>query len=179
MKKVVQTLHKILNMVSYLPLTAFLGTYRFTHSWPQAFVAGACVAVVSLAVNAVMGERFERFLLAANIFLIGGGLGVAGMYFDLDGLMNLYRVGMQSTLLVSLLLVGLVTTFATRGGFLGADKANPKKVRQYSLYLLGATVVGTAGAIYFSLHDSGMLAGFVPFVVLKLLAKELNKKLKS
>ena len=178
MKKIAQTLHKFLNIVSFLPLTAFLGTYRATQSWSQAFVVGACIALMSCMVNIVLGESFERFLLAVNLFLMGGAVGVAGMCFGFDGLMNLYRVGMQSTLLVSLLLVGLVTTFATRGGFFGADKANAQKVHVYSLYLLGATMVGTAWSVYFTLNGGGMLAGVVPFVALKLLSKALRKMMK-
>lgn len=178
MKNLKQLIHNALFFVAYLPLTAFLTTYRVTSSWPTAFGVGGAVAVISLMVNALRGVLFERFLLAANIFLIGGGLGVLGMYFDCDCLMNAYRLGMQSTLLVALLLVGLVTTFATKAGFLGVATGPRAQVRLYSLYLLGATVIGTCWSIYFTQHGGGVLAGFVPFVALKVLARLLVKKLK-
>ena len=82
---------KLLFLVQYIPLSAFLAIVRWSDqtgpNWKLAFVIGGCIALIELFFLLINTKVIDRFIMAINIFLFVGGL---GFLFDIHPILNLY-----------------------------------------------------------------------------------------
>src|SRR5579872_6687196 len=108
----------------FLPLVAFLWTARYfgfnDTGWMYAFYAGSIIAIIQSAIFAFYKIFFNRFLLAINLFLLGGGV---AFLTHSKILLNLYSDYQQVMLFVAFIIVGVVTTFFTKAGFVGVENS--------------------------------------------------------
>lgn len=120
--------------------------------WQRAFLIGGGVAVVELFVLWAMPKPANRLVVAANLYLAVGGLAFASKQWWL--LERYEKFGLSGILLV-MLGVGLVTTFASKPGFVGMV-APPALIRRASCLLLGFVALGLVGAQAFPVIDKGV-----------------------
>lgn len=152
---------KLLELLPFLPLSSFLITYRCMHDWQPAFIVGGVVSLVYMLLSFKSKIIVPRFLLAINLFLLGG----TSMYvFNLIWLQNLYDSFLYTTLFLWMCIVGVVTTLFSKAGFIGIDSTHTKAVRLASFSLLFATIIATLVSWYF--NPNFLLAAVVPFSML-------------
>ena len=82
---------------------------------------------------------------------------------------------MQAMLPIWLLVIGCITTVFTEAGFIGVSSANKEKVLRYSLYLLLFAML--AAFFAFSFRGNMIIAGILPFVLLKTLQEKFRKQI--
>jgi hypothetical protein len=129
-------------------------------TWRRAFLIGGTVAVLELGVLFAMAKPANRLVVAANVYLAAGGLAFAlQQWWFLKGY---ERFGL-SGILLAMLVVGVVTTFASRAGFVGMH-APQSLIRRASYILLGFVLLGLVCAQAFPSVDKG--AGIVIITVL-------------
>lgn len=170
---------KLLLLVQFIPLSVFLAIVRWTDemgpNWKLAFVIGGCLAVIEFALLFIKKKVFDRLIMAVNLFLFVGGV---GFLFDIHPILNLYDNLMQSALFVSILLVGLVTTFFSVYGFIAVNHPNKQLVRSRSLYLVVTSLFAFALSLFF--RGDMLLGGTLPFigllVIRRILSQNMNEK---
>ncbi len=152
-------------LLGYLALAvfamiAFGGGAPDAATWRRAFLIGGGVALAELFVLCFIPKPANRLIVAANIYLAAGGLAFAlKQWWFLKG----YEKFGLSGILLSMLCVGLVTTFVSKAGFVGIV-APPSLVRRASYVLLGFVALGLIGAQAFPTIDKG--AGVIIITVL-------------
>jgi len=164
--------------IQFLPLVAFLWTARYfgfnDTGWMYAFYAGSVIAIIQSAIFVFYKIFLNRFLLAINLFLLGGGL---AFLTNSTILLNVYDNYQHIMLFVALIIVGVVTTFFTKAGFVGVENSSPVKTRRFSLYLLGASVLGLGAALVFK--NYGIVSAAVILILLRFLNEYFEKSLKN
>jgi len=165
----------VAKIIQFFPIVLFVYTYRITHTWETAFFIGGAGALLQTTTFLALKWQLERLLLAVNLFLVGGA---AGMLFKIGWLLDLYDELMQGTLLMWYAVIGLITTLCAPTGFLGIEHPNKQLIKQYSWYLLGATVFFVGWSYYFRGETiiAFMLSGGLPFGCLIALHKYLVRK---
>lgn len=155
-----------------MPLAGFLIAYRIVQDWETAFIVGGALALLQIKLFLYERLSIDRFMLAVNLFVVGGAI---GFLFNINWLLDLYETYIQATLFGYLVLVGIISTCCTKLGFINVE-ARAALVRTYSIYLL----IGTLIAFGFSLYFKGHLlwAGIVPFVLLRIFRDELVRRMK-
>ena len=146
MKKTVLKLFSLYlyNLILFLPLAAFLVTYRIAQDWQIAFFVGAGFTVLQMGIFLYERVAIDRFMLAVNLFVLGAAI---GFLFKINWLLDLYETYIQATLFGYLVLVGIVSTCCTRLGFINVE-ARPAVVRIYSIYLLIGTLIAFGISLY-------------------------------
>jgi hypothetical protein len=129
-------------------------------TWRRAFLIGGGAAVVELCVLWAIPKPANRLVVAANFYLAAGGLAFALKQW---WLLEKYEKFGLSGILLAMLCVGLVTTFASKAGFVGMA-APPALIRRASYLLLGFVALGLASAQAFPAIDKG--AGVIIITVL-------------
>jgi hypothetical protein len=110
--------------------------------WRRAFLIGGGVAVAELCVLWIMPIPANRLVIAANVYLAAGGAAFAlKQWWFLRG----YEKFGLSGILLAMFLVGLLTTFATKAGFVGMQ-APQALVRRASYVMLGIVLLALASA---------------------------------
>lgn len=168
--------HKLFLMVQFIPLSIFLAIIRWSDegspNWELAFIVGGSIAVIESILLSTRKIAFNRFIMAANLFLFVGGV---GFLFRIYPILSLYKHLMQSALFAALILVGLVTTFFSIYGFIGVDHPDKRLIRSRSIYLLIASLVAFVLSLIF--RGNMLLAGILPFIGLLIVGKILCMKL--
>ncbi|MGX5172505.1 hypothetical protein ACUR5C_00590 [Aliikangiella sp. IMCC44653] len=155
----------IFALIQFFPLSIFaLFAFWFgapsNERWLEAFQLGALLGLIQLAVLLPLSNPLNRLVLAGNIYLILGGLAV---FFNQWWFMQLYDSLRESAILILMVIIGVVTTFASSSGFIGVKGS----ARMFSLYLLTATILMLPFSIYF--EGDRIYAAVLPIVFLALL----------
>ncbi len=165
-------------IVQFLPLTLF-ATYAFwagptpaPNRWERAFVLGGVAAVVQMALVLRRRAPVNRLLLGANLYLLVGGLATVTRQWRV---LVLYGVLAEAGIFVAILLVGLVTTSVSPAGYVGRRHPDRRKVRRYSLVLLGLTAAGLAVTVVF--RGSGTWPVALPLLVVAIANQVLAHRL--
>jgi hypothetical protein len=165
-------------LLSFAPLSLF-ASYAFAHGaptddrWVGAFKLGAVAALVQIALFAWLRWTGSRLILGANLWLlVAGAAAFARLWWVLRG----YGVLAESGIFVAMLAVGVVATFATRGGFVGVASAAPAEVRRASWIMLAATAGAVAMAVAF--RGDRTWAAAMPVIALAVLQRTLASRLR-
>lgn len=162
----------LFQIAGFFPLFVFVDVYIITSNWLYAFVIGGILALMQISLFLYKNLTFDRFMLAINLFLI---IGAIGLGLHISWIENLYDQLMQTTLFVFLLLVGLATTLLSEHGFIDIRSLHDKKIiRRKSLYLVLATAIATVFSYFFK--GSIIISGLLPFAGLIAIRKFLIKK---
>lgn len=172
MRRLVDT---VSGFVQFFPLSLF-ATYAFwrgaptNQRWLIAFELAALAAVVQLAILLPQRRPLNRLILGANLYLLIGGAAALGrQWWVLDA----YGTLRESGIFVSMLVVGVVSTFATSAGFVAVPGAPRDAVRRASLWLLAATLGAAATAVAF--RGDRTWAAVVPVFALAVSQRVLSR----
>ena len=152
----------------FFPLLIFLYLVKNEHGFPKAFLWSSLAAVCSLTITFFGITESDKFLLAVNCFIIGGGL---RFFLNIPMLGAAYKKLMQATIFVWLFIVGAISTVFAAGGFIGVEGSSVS-VFTTSLILLAGTIVAIAIALRFK--GDMYLAGALPFMILFILRLALR-----
>jgi hypothetical protein len=154
-----------------LALFAFLAFGRGPASddgFLHAFKLSGWVAATELVFLLVRAKPANRLVLGANIWLIAGG---AAAYLELWWWLRLYQQFGEASLFVSMLIVGLASTWLSPSGFVA--KLGPTiEVRRASLLLLASVLVALVVAVYF--RGDVKYAAVLPVIALSWLNRILR-----
>jgi len=169
----------IFALVQFFPLSLF-AAYAFRQGpptddrWVQAFQVGAVAALLQLLIVLPQHWPANRLILAANLYLLGGGLAALTHQW---WFLKFYGVLKESGIFLFMLGVGAVATFASSAGFVAVAGAQQERVRRASLWLLAATVPALVASFLF--QGNRIWAAVVPVVVLGVLQRVLVHRLHS
>lgn len=139
----------------------------------HAFKVSGLVAAVELAFLLVRAKLANRLILGANIWLIAGAVAA---YLELWWWLRLYQQFGEASLFVSMLIVGLVSTWLSPSGFV-AKQGPTIEVRRASLLLLGSVLVALAVAVHF--RGDVKYAAILPVIALSWLNRLLRLRVRG
>lgn len=173
-----RTMQRLLLLIQFLPLTVFVGCARgkgFTdEAWAVAFLMGGIAAVVeTVLLVALRRVTLNRLILGANLFLMVGAIGFG---IGVMPIMEIYGLMRESALLASVLVVGIVTTFATEVGFIEVEGQDRRETVVHSIYLILVTLAVLA--VSFTFRGNTLWAGIIPFLIVVFARGALQRKLK-
>lgn len=161
----------IFALIQFLPLSLF-ATYAFWHGvpdelrWQHAFQLASVAALIQLAIVLPQPRPVSRLVLAANLYLLLGGLAFFAQQW---WFLQLYDTLRESAIFIFMLVVGVATTLGSRAGFVAARSIPRVPVVRASLLLLAATAV--ALAVSFSYRGDRYLAAVYPIIALAVLQR--------
>ena len=167
----------IFALVQFLPLSLF-ASYAFWHGapddarWQQAFELASVAALVQLAIVLPQPRPASRLVLAANLYLLLGGLAFFAQQW---WFLRLYDSLRESAIFIIMLAVGAATTLGSRAGFVAACAPPRRAVVRASVCLLFAT--GVALAISIAYRGDRYLAAVYPIIGLAILQRLLVHRL--
>lgn len=165
--------------IQFLPLSAF-AIYAFWNGepeglrWSNAYAFGSILALLQFIIFFFLKRPSNRLILAANLYLLLGGLAVLlkqWWFFQIYGALR------ESAILLSMSVVGIFTTLFTPAGFIGIRNSNFKKTKQYSFLLLALTFA--AFCISFANRGNTLFGATIPIIVLALSNRYFAKRLRS
>lgn len=163
----------ILVFVQFLPLS-FFATYAFWHGeptddrWMEAFQWGSLAALIQLLIVLPQRRPTNRLILAANLYLLAGG---GAVFTHQWWLLQTYGVLREAGIFIAILIVGVVTTFASPAGFI-ATLGTQSEVRRASLWLLVAAMLGLGASLMFA--GDTTWAAVVPIICLAIFHRVLQ-----
>ena len=137
-----------------------------------AFKVASSIAVVELMVLYMRPQPANRLIVGANLWLLAGGL--AAFTQQWWWLKGYQRLG-ESSLFISLLVVGVATTLFSPAGFVAAN-GKKSQVRVASLMLLIGVAVALAASAYFK--GNVKFAAVLPVIALSWLNRFLRLMVK-
>ena len=138
-----------------------------------AFKASSLLAVVELAFLLARDSPANRLILAANLWLIAGGLAAVLQQW---WWLRIYQQFGEASLFLAMLLVGVFSTLSSPSGFIA--KVGPKSsVMSASVVLLAAVGGALLVAIYF--RGNVKYAAVIPVIALSWLNRFLRHRLPS
>jgi len=164
-------------LVQFLPLSLF-ASYAFWHGapdearWQQAFQLASVAALAQLAIVLPQRRPASRLMLAANLYLMLGGL---AFFTHQWWFLRLYDSLRESALFISMLAVGVVATVGSRAGYVAACSVPRGPVVRASAWLLAATAVALVASVV-SRGDRYMAAVY-PIIGLAVLQRVLLYRL--
>lgn len=142
-------------------------------SFVFAFKASSLLAVAELAFLLARNSPANRLIIGANLWLIAGG---AAAVTEQWWWLRIYQQFGEASLFMTMLLIGVFTTFFTPSGFIA--KIGPAfAVKRSSLILMAAVGCALAAAIYFK--GNVKYAAVVPVIALSWLNRLLRHRLPS
>jgi predicted MFS family arabinose efflux permease len=167
----------IFALIQFMPLSLF-ATYAFWHGapdeqrWQHAFQLASVAALVQLAIVLPQRRPASRLVLAANLYLLLGGL---AFFAHQWWFLQLYDALRESAIFIIMLAVGIATTIGSRAGFVAACTVPRAPVVRASLWLLAATALALAVSI--SYRGDRYLAAVYPIIALAVLHRVLLHRL--
>lgn len=165
-----------ISLLSFVPIFVFLAYARIkqflgscTVAWQEPFYIGALLAMVLTTLQYYSGIIIDRLMLGANLFLIASAF---FFLFQINPCLSFLGAYKGPSFIVAVLLVGIISTFFTRYGFIGCT-GDRSKVKHASLLLLVATLFALAWACIFNSHGL-LISAVIPFVALRLLSEYLK-----
>lgn len=169
----------IFALIQFLPLSAF-ASFAFWNGiptnerWIQSFEFGATAGIIQLVIIYFQPNPVNRLILGANLYLIVGGVAA---FLQQWWLFKLYGSLQESAIFISIMGVGLVSTFSTAAGFLSVKTAVKEKVKTYSYCLLAATAIALLCSLQF--QGNRLWSVIMPIIILALLQRFLSHKLRK
>lgn len=117
----------------------------------------ALVTILRLATNGLL----NRIHVAIGLYFGSGSIALAVHWSWLN---QFYGRTEATAMLYWVLLVGAVTMFASRAGFIGVDGAPHAAVRRASIALLGIALLAAVFSGFF--RGNSLLSAYLPFVAL-------------
>ena len=160
----------IFALIQFLPLSTF-ATFAFWNGapsndrWLEAFQLGALLGLIQLIILLPQKNPLNRLVLAGNIYLILGGLAA---FFQQWWYLNIYDSLRESAIIILMVIVGSLTTFASSSGFIAVKGSN----RKLSVYLLLASISMIPFAIIF--EGNRTFAAVLPIIFLAILQRYLS-----
>jgi hypothetical protein len=165
-------------LLGFLALAVF-ATLAFSSSTPSderfvfAFKVAGCVALAELAVLFYRAAPANRLIVGANLWLLAGCVAAfAEQWWWLKG----YQQLGESSLFVSMLLVGLATTAFSPVGFVAAQ-GERRRVLIASLVLLAAVTAALVASVRF--RGAVQWAAVLPVIALSWVNRLLKRTLSS
>lgn len=165
-------------LVQFLPLS-FFASYAFWYGapdearWRDAFQFASLASLLQLAIVLPQRRPVSRLVLAANLYLLLGGVAFLTHQW---WFLRMYDVMRESAIFISMLVVGVVSTIGTRAGFVASEVAPRVAVIRASSLLLVATVVGLIMSVVF--RGNRYLAAVFPILALAILQRVLMHRLR-
>jgi hypothetical protein len=166
----------IFALVQFLPLSLF-ATYAYWNGvpdearWQAAFQLASVAAAAQLAVVMRQSRPINRLVLAANIYLLLGGL---AFFLQQWWYLRLYDSLRESAIFVAMLGVGIGATLFTRAGFAAIADAPRHVAVRASLWLLCATLFALGLSVYF--RGDRTWAAVAPIIGLAVLQRVLSHR---
>lgn len=166
----------IFSLVQFAPLSVFAAV-AFAGGpagsrWELAFELASLVALVQLAIVLPQRRPANRLVLAANLYLLLGGLAFLTRQWSY---LALYEALRASAIFLFMLGVGCVTALVGQAGYIGVPTAAPRHaVFRASLVLLLATAAALAMSVLF--RGERYLAAVFPIIALALLQRWLVRR---
>lgn len=135
------TRFQLIPLISFALLSRMLGQDNKAYFF--AFNIGAILAMAQMASIYVQEIMIDRMALGANLFLIGGSIGVILFKLGFPQLITLYGSYTFAMFFFGLILAGLITTLFTKAGYVGIESESKEAVTYYSWMLLLCTIFPT------------------------------------
>ncbi|HMN15465.1 MAG TPA: hypothetical protein PKD55_24380 [Bellilinea sp.] len=167
----------IFALIQFLPLSLF-AAYAFWNGapeearWQRAFQLASIAALIQLAVVLPQPRPASRLVLAANLYLLLGGL---AFFAHQWWFLQLYDALRESAIFIIMLAVGITTTVGSRAGFVASCTAPRAPVVRASLWLLAATAVALVVSVRY--RGDRYLAAVYPIIGLAVLQRILVSRL--
>lgn len=159
--------------LAFFAYLAFGRGHPTDESFIFAFKASSLLALIELTFLIVRTSPANRLILAANVWLIAGGVAA---FFEQWWWLRIYQQFGEASLFFTMLLVGVVFTLSSPAGFIA--KLGPKaSVVHASLVLLAAVCFALAAAMYF--RGNVKYAAVIPVIALSWLNRLLRHRLPS
>ncbi len=163
----------LLAAIQFFPLSLF-ATYAFWNGpptdsrWLEAFQIAAVAGLIQLVIVLHQEKPVNRLVLAGNTYLIFGGIAVITTQW---WYLQIYDALQESAIFLCIIIVGCISTFATRSGFIASISESPMLIRRASYYLLAASFV--ALPISYIFQGNRYLAAVLPILGLAILQRIL------
>ncbi len=163
----------VFSLVQFFPLSLF-ATLAYANGppseghWRRAFVVAAVAGLVQLAIVLPQSRPVNRLVLAANLYLILGGL---AFLFHQGWYLRGYDALRESAIFVAMLAVGAGATAFTPAGFAALENAARPAALRASWWLLGTTLLALGMSVMF--RGDRYLAAVIPIVALAVLQRVL------
>ncbi len=163
-------------LVQFFPLSLF-ATYAYWRGtptgdrWVTAFELGAAAAILEFVICFSQPRVANRLVLAANLYLVVAG---AAAFAHQSWLLNIYGVFQESGIFLFMFAVGIVTTFWSAAGYVGAEVSSASKtdIRRASIWLVSATVLALGASRVF--RGDRTWAAVVPIIALAVAQRVLR-----
>jgi len=169
----------VFSLIQFFPLSLF-ATYAYWYGiptndrWLEAFQLASLAGVVQLAIVLPQARPPNRLVLAGNLYLIFGGLASLSQQW---WYLHIYDALRESAIFIFMLGVGLISTFASKPGYISAINANPEQTRQASYILLAATLLALPFSMVF--EGNRTWSAVLPIIALAVLQRYLVFRLKD
>lgn len=163
----------IFALVQFVPLSLFATVAYWNGApdeqrWRMAFTLASVAALIQLLIILPQPRPANRLVLAANLYLLLGGLAFLTKQW---WYLQLYDGLRESAIFIFMLAVGVAATLATRARFLGVADAPRAYAIGASVALLLATAIALLVSVYF--RGDRTLAAVWPIVALAVLQRML------
>lgn len=168
-----------ISLLSFVPIFVFAVYARIKQfelilgscnvAWQEPFYIGALLAIALTTLQYLSGLIIDRLMMGANLFLVASAF---FFLFQINPCLSFLGGYKGPSFILAVLVVGIVSTFFTRYGFVGCT-GDHNKIRYASLLLLIATLATLAWAFVFN-HQGLLLSAVAPFVVLRVLNEFLK-----
>ena len=161
---------RLIFLLTFLPLVAFVWSIRFLGSWERAFEIGGLLSFIYIVVSLKTKQTEQSFMLAIHCFLLGG----ACMFLlEIGWLQYIYGYFLYATLFLWLFIVGCLQTIYSPAGFVGLHGAPRERVVRASCILLLATFAAFLFA--WKGPQSMVIVAVLPFITLNYVRVVLQK----
>jgi alpha-beta hydrolase superfamily lysophospholipase len=170
---------RLATLVQFFPLSVF-ATYAFWEGvptgarWIAAFELAAGAAVLQFALLWPRRGPTNRLVLGVNLYLLTGGAAALTRQW---WVLETYGRLQESGIFLFILGVGLVTTVATRAGFVAVVDASAGAARRASLWLAAATL--GAAVVAHAFQGRRLWSAVAPMIVLAALQGALAGRLRA
>ena len=155
--------------LAVLPITFFIVYLRLGGGpegiyFPPALTLASVLALVVVSVLSLRKVPINRLVAGVNLWLALGG---ASMIFGWDNILWYFIELREIGFFMVMFVVGVVSTFAFKSGYVGIPHPDRKKVMRYSLHLLLVTAVCMVISHIFK--GNILLGGTLPFIALSVI----------
>jgi len=164
----------ILNCIPFFVLVAYVSWHGAADlSWENALILGSSLSCVVIGIQLYYNVIINRFFFSLYLSLITGAmLFLTKSYYVL----YYYKTYSGTTILLTLALVAILTTFFTRSGFFEIELSDKRRVKKSLLHFL---IVNVAAIVWSLVMNSyGMIISLLmPWALLHGLHRILRNKL--
>jgi hypothetical protein len=167
-------------LLQFFPLSVF---FKMAHlngppqaaDWMHAYQWGGAAAILQFALSMFFsqGHPLNRIILGVNLYLMIGGVAVVTNQLALLEMLNNLK---ERAIFLCLLIVGILTTFASKAGFVGAIETSMKRdIRTYSIWLILLTCAALAASFWFK--GQIIFSAAAPLIMLSVATRLFKRRL--